>query len=40
MTYSIANAEVAELLMVAKRFLIDTLSASQGLLADLRGRVR
>ena len=39
-TYSIANAEVAELLMVAKRFLIDTLSASQGLLADLRGRVR
>jgi DNA-binding transcriptional ArsR family regulator len=38
--YSIANAEVAELLAVAKRFLIDTLSTSQDLLADLRGGVR
>jgi hypothetical protein len=34
--YSIANAEVSELLAVAKRFLIDTLSARQVLLADLR----
>ena len=36
-TYSIANAEVAELLAVAKRFLINTLSASQELLAGLQG---
>ena len=36
-TYSIANAEVVELLAVAKRFLINTLSASQELLAGLRG---
>jgi DNA-binding transcriptional ArsR family regulator len=36
-TYSIANAEVAELLAVAKRFLINTLTAGQELLAGLRG---
>jgi DNA-binding transcriptional ArsR family regulator len=35
--YSLANAEVAELLAVAKRFLIDSLSVSQELLAGLRG---
>ena len=34
--YSLANAQVAELLAVAKRFLIDSLSASQTLLAGLR----
>ena len=36
-TYSLANDQVAELLAVAKRFLIDSLSASQELLAGLRG---
>ena len=36
-TYSIANAEVAELLAVAKRFLINTLSARQELIAGLQG---
>jgi DNA-binding transcriptional ArsR family regulator len=35
--YSIASPEVAELLAVAKRFLIDSLSARQELLAGLRG---
>ena len=35
--YSLANAQVAELLAVAKRFLIDSLSVSEGLLAGLRG---
>jgi ArsR family transcriptional regulator len=36
-TYAIVNGEVAELLAVAKRFLIETLSARQELLAGLRG---
>jgi DNA-binding transcriptional ArsR family regulator len=35
--YSLANDQVAELLAVAKRFLIDSLSARQELLAGLRG---
>ena len=35
-TYSIVNAEVAELLAVAKRFLLDTLSARQELIAGLQ----
>jgi ArsR family transcriptional regulator len=35
--YSLANDQVAELLGVAKRFLIDSLSARQELLAGLRG---
>jgi len=35
-TYSIADAEIVELLAVARRFLINSLSASQELLADLR----
>lgn len=35
--YSLANAEVAELLAVAKRFLIDSLSGRQELIAGLRG---
>lgn len=34
-TYAIANAEVVELLTVAKRFLLDGLRARQELLADL-----
>lgn len=36
--YSLASPTVAELLAVAKQFLIDSLSASQELLAGLRGR--
>jgi ArsR family transcriptional regulator len=36
-TYSPTNSEVGELLAVAKRFLIDTISARQELLAGLRG---
>lgn len=35
-TYAIADDEIVELLAVARRFLINTLSVSQGLLADLR----
>ena len=35
-TYSIVNAEVAELLAVAKRFLLNTLSARQELIAGLQ----
>ena len=35
-TYSIVNAEVAELLAVAKRFLLTTLSARQELIAGLQ----
>ena len=37
-TYSIANDEVIELLDVAKRFLIHSLSLSQDLLACLQSR--
>ena len=36
-TYSLASSEVSELLAVAKRFLIGTLSSRQELLAGLRG---
>jgi DNA-binding transcriptional ArsR family regulator len=39
-TYAIADDEIVELLAVARRFLINSLSVSQELLADLRGRVR
>jgi DNA-binding transcriptional ArsR family regulator len=35
-TYTIADDEIIELLAVARRFLINSLSVSQGLLADLR----
>lgn len=35
-TYSLASSQVAELMAVAKRFLIDSLSTSEGLLAELR----
>src|SRR5262245_32040828 len=35
-TYAIADPEVVELLAVARRVLINSLSASQDLLADLR----
>ena len=38
--YGIADPEIVELLAVARQFLINTLSASQDLLADLRGGVR
>jgi ArsR family transcriptional regulator len=38
--YAIADAEIVELLAVARRFLINRLSASQELLADLRGDPR
>jgi ArsR family transcriptional regulator len=37
-SYSLASPTVAELLTVAKQFLIDSLSARQELLAGLRGR--
>ena len=37
MVYSPTNTAVAELLAVAKRFLLDTLSARQELIAGLRG---
>jgi ArsR family transcriptional regulator len=36
-TYSLTNDEVVELLAVAKRFLLDSLSARQELIAGLRG---
>jgi DNA-binding transcriptional ArsR family regulator len=36
-TYSLANGDVAELLAVAKRFLIGSLSVSEELLVGLRG---
>jgi len=38
--YTIGDAEVVELLAVARRFLINSLSVSQELLADLQGGVR
>ena len=39
-TYAIADDAIVELLAVARRFLIQSLSASQELLADLRSGVR
>jgi DNA-binding transcriptional ArsR family regulator len=39
-TYAIADDQIVELLAVARRFLINSLSVSQELLADLRGGVR
>ena len=36
MIYSLASEQVAELLAVAKRFLLDSLSARQELIAGLR----
>jgi DNA-binding transcriptional ArsR family regulator len=39
-TYAIADGEIVELLAVARRFLINSLSVNQELLADLRGDVR
>ncbi len=38
--YAIADDEVVELLAVARRFLINSLSASQELLSDLRKSAR
>jgi ArsR family transcriptional regulator len=38
--YAIADDEIVELLAVARQFLINRLSASQELLADLRGGLR
>jgi ArsR family transcriptional regulator len=38
--YSLTNAQISELLAVAKRFLIDTISDRQTLLARLRGKGR
>jgi DNA-binding transcriptional ArsR family regulator len=38
--YAIADPEIVELLAVARRFLINSLTASEDLLADLRGGVR
>lgn len=35
-TYALASPEIAELLAVAKRFLIESLSVSEELLAELR----
>lgn len=39
-TYAVADAEVVELLAVARRVLIKTLSVSQELLADLQSGIR
>jgi len=39
-TYAVGDEEIVELLAVARRFLINSLSVSQELLADLRGGVR
>jgi len=39
MIYSLASEQVAELLAVAKRFLLDSLSARQELIAGLRASV-
>ena len=38
--YAIRDEEIVELLAVARRFLINSLSVSQELLVDLRGGVR
>ena len=39
-TYAIRDQEIVELLAIARRFLINSLSVSQELLADLQGGVR
>jgi ArsR family transcriptional regulator len=39
-TYAVSDPEIVELLAVARRFLINSLSVSQELLADLRDAAR
>lgn len=39
-TYAIRDQEIVELLAIARRFLINSLSVSKELLADLQGGVR